>query len=68
MKHLIQNKIRQAYNNYIQNILGLSEEGSDTADNTSTFAPKKLFSLIKNARQDAQGVSTLKDPGCEAQT
>ena len=62
VKHLIQNKIRLAYNNYIQNILGLSEEASDTADNTSTFAPKKLFSLIKNARQDAQGVSTLKDP------
>ena len=40
VKHLIQNKIQLAYNNYIQNILGLSEEGSDTADNTSTFAPK----------------------------
>ena len=62
MKHLVQSKIRQAYNNYLQNILGLSEEGNDTDEKNSGFVPKKLFSLIKNARQDAQGVSPLKDP------
>ena len=62
MKHLVQSKIRQAYNNYLQNILGLSEEGNDIDEKNSGFVPKKLFSLIKNARQDAQGVSPLKDP------
>ena len=63
VKHLVQSKIRQAYNNYLQNILGLSEEGNDTDEKNSGFVPKKpFFSLIKNARQDAQGVSPLKDP------
>ena len=62
VKHLLQSKIRQAYNNYLQNILGLSEDGNDTDEKNSGFVPKKLFSIIKNARQDAQGVSPLKDP------
>ena len=62
VKHLVQSKIKQAYNSYLQSILGLSEERNDTDDKTSSFAPKKLFSLIKNARQDAQGVSPLMDP------
>ena len=62
VKHLVQSKIRLAYNNYLQSILGLSEEGNDTAGNNSGFVSKKLFSLIKNARQDAQGISPLKDP------
>ena len=62
VKHLVQSKIKQAYNSYIQSILGLSEERNDTDDKTSSFAPKKLFSVIKNATQDAQGVSPLMDP------
>ena len=42
-------------------MLGLSgEEGSNDTDKQS-FAPKKLFSLIKNAKQDSHGVSPLKD-------
>ena len=62
MKHLVQAKIKMAYNNYLENILGLSEGGDDTAERNSGFTSKKLFSLIKNARQDTQGVSPLKDP------
>ena len=62
VKHFVQSKIKTAYNNYLQNILGLTEDGSDTTGNDSGFVPKKLFSLIKNARQDAQGVSPLNDP------
>ena len=61
MKHLVQSKIRTAYNSYLQSVLGLSgEEGSNDTDKQS-FAPKKLFSLIKNAKQDSHGVSPLKD-------
>ena len=42
-------------------MLGLSgEEGSNDTDKQS-FAPKKLFSLIRNAKQDSHGVSPLKD-------
>ena len=62
VKHLVQSKIKTAYNNNLQNILGLTEDGSDTTGNDSGFVPKKLFSLIENARQDAQGVSPLNDP------
>ena len=58
----MQSKIKTAYNNYLQNILGLTEDGSDTTGNDSGFVPKKLFSLIKNSRQDAQGVTPLNDP------
>ena len=59
MKHLVQTKIKLSYNNYLQDMLGLTGEGDSTE---SKFAPKKAFSLIKNARQDAQGVLPLKDP------
>ena len=63
MKHLVQSKIRTAYNNYLQSVLGLSdEEGNiDTVSDKQKFAPKKIFSLIKNAKQDSHGVSPLKD-------
>ena len=52
VKHLVQTKIRTAYNNYLQSVLGLSdEEGNiDTVSDKQKFAPKKLFSLIKNAK------------------
>ena len=59
----MQTKIKSAYNNYLQSILGLSnEEGATATDSDQQkFAPKKLFSLIKNAKQDSHGVSPLKD-------
>ena len=38
----------------------MSEAASVSGD-SSGFSPKKLYSLIKNSRQDAQGVSPLKD-------
>ena len=62
VKHHVQAKIKAAYSSYIQNILGLSEGGDDNIEKNSGSISKKLFSLIKNARQDTQGVSPLKDP------
>ena len=59
VKHLIQTKIRTAYDNYLQDLLGLAAQNAD--ENPSGFIPKKLYSLIKNARQDSQGISTLYD-------
>ena len=35
--------------------------GSDDENEGSRFSQKKLFSLIKNSRQDNRGISTLKD-------
>ena len=47
------------YNNYLQNILGLSEEGNDTDEKNSGFVPKKLFSLIKKMLDRMHRVSLL---------
>ena len=61
MKHLVQSKIKTAYNNYLLGILGLGSLSDNDSGASSAFTPKKLFSLIKNSRQDAQGVASLKD-------
>ena len=55
VKHFIQTKIRTAYDNYLKDLLGLNVQNADD------FIPKKLYSLIKNARQYSQGISTLYD-------
>ena len=47
------------YDNNLQDLLGLAAQSAD--ENPSGFIPKKLYSLIKNARQDSQGISTLYD-------
>ena len=49
---------KNSYKNYLADILG---EGSGDENVGSVFSPKKLFSLIKNSRQDNRGISTLKD-------
>ena len=59
VKHLIQTKIRTVYDNYLKDLLGLAAQNA--YENPSGFIPKKLYSLIKNARQDSQGISTLND-------
>ena len=60
VKHLVQSKIRLAYNNYLQNILGQSEEGNDTAGYNSGFVSKQLFSLIKMLDRMHRGSNLLK--------
>ena len=57
VKHLIQSKIRVAHDNYLNDLLGLAAQNAD--ENPSGVIPKKLYSLIKNARQESQGISTL---------
>ena len=54
VKHLL-HLVIIAYNNYLQFILGLSEnETETTSENKGVVSEiKKIFSLIKNARQDA---------------
>ena len=65
IKHLVQRKMRQAHNTYIDSILGIME--SHIADNevspTQTYVPKKLFTLLKHAKRDSCGVSPLKEGG-----
>ena len=45
VRHLVQSKLKSAYNNYLLDILGLGSS-SDSGD-SSGFTPKKLYSLIK---------------------
>ena len=59
VKYLVQSKIRSAYDNYLQDLLALAVQSAE--ENPSGFIPKKLYSLIKNARQDSQGISSLFD-------
>ena len=49
---------KKSYEKYLADILGV---GSGDENEGFRFSPKKLFSLIKNSRQDNRGISTLKD-------
>ena len=61
MKHHVQHSIRKSYNVYLETILGLDDLDHHTStDSTGKFSTKKLFSFLKNCRQDAQGVAPLK--------
>ena len=63
MKHLVQTKIRTAYNSYLQLVLGLSDE-EGIIDKTQTskakFYAKETVLPTKNAKYDFHGVSPLK--------
>ena len=59
VKCLVQSKIISDYDNYLQDLLGLAAQSAE--EYPSGFIPKKLYSLIKNARQDSQGISSLFD-------
>ena len=59
VKYLVQSKIRSAYDNYLQDLLGLAAQSAE--ENPPGFIPKKLYALIKNARQDSQSISSLFD-------
>ena len=58
VKHLMQRKIKTAHENYLADVLGVV---SGDGDENYGFSSKKLFNLLKNSRQDNQGISTLKD-------
>ena len=60
VKHLIHTKIRPTFDYYLQTILGLAVQSED--ESPSGFIPK-MNHLIKNARQNSQGISTILDKG-----
>ena len=57
IRHSLQKEMRQAYWQYIENIIDYSEE-----DNNSErkFKQKKFWSFIKNMRKDSAGVAPLR--------
>ena len=64
-KHLVKQKLKQAYNRYIEEILGLTNSLEQPEPNCqaspephkSTLASKKLFSFLKNSKQDSKGIA-----------
>ena len=76
VKQHIKMKIRQSYDLYIEDIIGLNSNSDRKDQNTvieltdskkgqSQFSIKKLFSLIKNSRQDSEGIAPLQMPNSE---
>ena len=63
--HIVKAKIKQAYDRYLQDLLGLSKLDINTSPTgeagQSKFEVKKLFSFLKNSRQDSQGIGPLRD-------
>ena len=53
LRQQIKKKIKDSYQGYLENLLGLT-------DNDSTCDSKKLFSFLKNSRRDQQGIPPLK--------
>ena len=70
-KHLVNQKLKQAHDRYIEEILGLTNSLEQPEPNCqsspepykSTLASKKLFSRLKNSKQDSKGIVPLKKDG-----
>ena len=62
LKHQIKAKIKNAHTQYLSNILGTASTENPDVGTPNKCDTKKLFSLIKNSKQDSQSVSPLKDP------
>ena len=70
-KHLVKQKLKQAHDRYIEEILGLTNSLEQPEPNSqsspephkSTLASKKLLSLLKNSKQDSKGIAPLKKDG-----
>lgn len=69
-KHLVNKKLKEAHNRYIEEILGITNSvdssdsnaspQTDTDPHKNTFATKKLYSLLKNSKMDSKSSAPLK--------
>ena len=57
LRQLIKRKIKQAYQSHLEGLLGLG-------NNDHSCDRKKLFSFLKNSRQDQQGPTGLRSTVC----
>ena len=65
-KNLVRKNIKLAHDSYIEYILDSQTGQHDDADSQLTgqnFSSKKLFSLLKHAKQDSQGIAPLLEEG-----
>ena len=61
IKHLIQKKIREDYNKYVNSIITDNEDSYSTQANNSSS--KKFWSFVKSLKRDNTGVAPLKENG-----
>ena len=61
VKYEVDNMIKTSHSSYLDNIVGIIDD-SDPAENARPNT-KKLFSYLKNCRQDSQGSAPLKENG-----
>ncbi|MCG8032702.1 MAG: reverse transcriptase domain-containing protein [Candidatus Thiodiazotropha taylori] len=61
VKHEVDCMIKTSYNNYLDSLVGVIDDS--LAENSSRPNNKKLFSYLKNCRQDSQGSAPLKQNG-----
>ena len=61
-KHAVKRKIRLSNDNYLEDILGLNNPSDNPEDvGKSDFSRKRLFSVLKNSKQDSQDIGPLND-------
>ena len=58
LRHSVRQKIKTAYNNYLEEMIGVNQIGDSPQVNS-----KKLFSFLKHSRQDSQGIAPLLSDG-----
>jgi hypothetical protein len=57
MKHLVRKKVKEAYNQYLEDILNLSNADAQNGHKPNT---RKLYSLIKYSKQETSAIPPLK--------
>jgi hypothetical protein len=57
----IRHKIKHSHTQYLENILDIACHSDPDSSPPNKCATKKLYSLIKNSKQDSQAVSPIKD-------
>jgi len=62
LKNKIRQNIKQAHGDYINYILDI-DNNPEHSQTGQTFSRKKLFTLVKNSKQDSQGISPLLENG-----
>lgn len=63
LKHVIHRKSKQAYENYLLDILLNDISNPSSNAPSQKVCTKKLYSLFKHSKQDSSGVSALKKDG-----
>ena len=61
-KSAVKAAIKKAHLQYLENVLGISDDTNENTSVKSKFSTQILFAYIKNTRQDNSGVAPLKCP------